>query len=101
MIPPSLSYRQVTSWSGGLSDVGPSPIDQPVTPSTCPSIHQPSRTLKLGIPFKAAFMPLVPEASWGLWGVFSHRSTPEQISFARDILPGIYCSPQGTLHVSY
>ena len=38
---------------------------QPVTPSTQPSTHQPSRTLRLGTPFSAAFMPLVPEASCG------------------------------------
>ncbi len=55
-----------------------SPIDQPVTPSICPSTHQPSSTLKLGTPFIAAFMPLVPEASIGGSGVFSHTSTPAQ-----------------------
>lgn len=36
-------------------------------------------TLKLGTPFSAAFIPLVPDASSGGWGVFSHTSTPEVI----------------------
>jgi hypothetical protein len=40
-------------------------IAQPVTPSIWASNHQPSRTLKFRTPFKAAFMPLVPEASSG------------------------------------
>ena len=52
-------------------------------PSTQPSIHQPSRILKLGTPFSAAFMPLVPEASKGRCGVFSHRSTPLVMSCAQ------------------
>jgi len=42
-----------------------------------PSIHQPSSTLRLGTPFNAAFIPLVPLASIGGSGVLSHRSTPE------------------------
>src|SRR5712671_4424309 len=46
-------------------------MDQPVIPSMCPSTHQPSRTLKLGTPLRAAFMPLVPEASSGYCGVLS------------------------------
>ncbi len=37
-----------------------------------PSIHQPSRMLSEGTPFSAAFMPLVPEASIGGWGVLTH-----------------------------
>ncbi len=41
-----------------------------------PSIHQPSSTLSDGTPLSAAFIPLVPEASIGGWGVFSHTSTP-------------------------
>jgi hypothetical protein len=36
---------------------------QPVNPSMQPSIHHPSRIDRLGTPFSAAFMPLVPEAS--------------------------------------
>ncbi len=35
------------------------------------SIHQPSRTLKLGTPFRAAFIPVVLEASCGPCGVFN------------------------------
>jgi hypothetical protein len=55
-----------------------------VTPSTCPSIHHPSRTLRLGTPFRAAFIPLVPEASSGGSGVFSQTSAPavSAIAFA-------------------
>ena len=57
-------------------------IDHPVTPARCPSIHQPSRMLRLGTPLRAAFMPLVPDASWGFCGVFSHTSTPAQRCWA-------------------
>ncbi len=46
---------------------------QPVTPSMWPSTHQPSSTDRLGTPLNAAFMPLVPEASSGGSGVFSHH----------------------------
>ncbi len=59
-----------------------SPIDQPVTPSTWPAIHQPSRTLRLGTPWIAAFIPLVPETSRGGGGGLSHPPTPAQTSFA-------------------
>ena len=54
-------------------------MDQPVSPSICPSIHQPSSTLRFGTPFRAAFIPLVPEASMGGSGVLSQRSTPAVI----------------------
>lgn len=37
------------------------------------SIHQPSSTLKFKTPFRAAFMPLVPDASSGDWGVAKHN----------------------------
>ena len=47
------------------------PIAQPVTLSGQLGIHQPSRTLKLGTPFRAAFIPVVLEASCGPCGVFS------------------------------
>ena len=62
-------------------------MDQPVIPSMCPSIHQPSSTLKLGTPFKAAFIPLVPEASMDGSGVLSYISTPDVI-----MAPGSYYS---------
>ena len=55
----------------------------PVTPSMQPSIHQPSRIDRLGTPFSAAFMPLVPEASYGRRGVFTHTSTPAVSSAPR------------------
>lgn len=54
----------------------------PMTPSISPSIHHLSTTLKLGTPFSTAFIPLVPDASNGGWGVLSQRSTPAVISFA-------------------
>jgi hypothetical protein len=38
--------------------------------------------LRLGTPFRAAFIPLVPEASNGGCGVFSHTSTPAVINRA-------------------
>ena len=41
------------------------------------SSHHPSRMERLSVPFMAAFMPLVPLASSGRRGVFSHRSLPE------------------------
>ena len=44
--------------------------------------------LKLGTPLRAAFIPLVPEASMGLWGVLSQRSTPAQSDRAK-------CPPWG------
>jgi hypothetical protein len=58
------------------------PIPHPVTPSIQPSDHQPSSTLRFGTPLKAAFMPLVPDASHGGSGVFSQTSTPETIAAA-------------------
>ena len=69
-----------------VDSVGSGPIDQPVKPSICPSIHQPSSTLKFITPLCAAFMPLVPDASRGLMGVLSHTSTPETIFMARSML---------------
>src|SRR6185436_13156548 len=72
----SLSYRLAISLDGS-SAISLLPMDHPVTPSMCPSAHQPSTTLKLGTPLSAAFMPLVPEASWGRMGLFNQRSTPE------------------------
>ena len=41
---------------------------------------------KLGTPLRAAFIPLVPEASLGLSGVFNQTSTPDVISFPNHIL---------------
>ena len=41
-----------------------------------PSSHQPSRTLKFGTPFWAAFIPDVPDASSGRRGLLSQTSTP-------------------------
>jgi len=37
------------------------------------------------MPFSAAFIPLVPEASSGRSGVLSHRSTPATIRSAVDM----------------
>src|SRR5580765_838910 len=65
----SLSYNDAASPSSADDEL--LPIAQPVTPSMQPSIHQPSRMLKLGTPLNAAFMPLVPEASSGRNGVLS------------------------------
>ena len=48
---------------------------QPFVPSNHSS-HQPSRIEQLSAPLSAAFMPLVPHASWGRRGVFSHTSQP-------------------------
>jgi hypothetical protein len=50
-------YCSLGIWSGN------GPIAQPVRPSTQPSIHHPSSTLKFTMPLCAAFIPLVPEAS--------------------------------------
>src|SRR5258706_12152253 len=55
-------------------------MHQPVTPSMCPSTHQPSRMLRLGTPFSAAFIPLVPEASSGNCGVVPPISPPDASS---------------------
>jgi len=54
----------------------------PVTPSMWPSIHQPSSAPRLGTPLRAAFIPLVPDASSGGRGVLSQTSTPAQASRA-------------------
>ena len=54
-----------------------SPIAQPVTPSMHPSSHQPSGMLRLGTPLRAAFIPLVPDASSGGCGSIQPESTPE------------------------
>ena len=53
----------------------PPSITQPFAPLK-PSAHQPSPMLRCGTPLIAAFMPLVPLASSGLRGVFSHTSHP-------------------------
>jgi hypothetical protein len=42
-----------------------------------PSIHQPSRMLRLGTPLMAAFMPLVLDASIGGSGAFNHTAAPD------------------------
>src|SRR5215469_11428337 len=69
-----LSYS-ASPWVSGAS---PSlPMAHPVTPSMQPSTHQPSSTLRLGTPLSAAFIPLVPDASRGGCGVFSHTSAPD------------------------
>jgi len=44
--------------------------------STWPSIHRPSRMPRVGTPLSAAFMPLVPEASFGGCGRSSRTSAP-------------------------
>ena len=54
-------------------------IAQPFSPSKHSS-HQPSRMLQLRAPLSAAFMPLVPHASSGRRGLFSHTSQPWYIS---------------------
>ena len=41
-----------------------SPMAQPVCPSIQPSIHHPSRMLRLGTPLSAAFIPLVAGLYW-------------------------------------
>ena len=48
---------------------------QPLVPSNISS-HQPSRIEQLSAPLSAAFSPLVPLASMGRRGVFSHTSLP-------------------------
>ena len=69
--------KRPASASSSSSALSPRrPMAQPVTPSRHPSIHQPSGTLNDGTPLRAAFMPLVPEASWGRLGVLSQMSTP-------------------------
>ena len=50
-------------------------IAHPFSPSNSSS-HQPSRIEQLRAPFSAAFSPLVPHASCGRRGVFSHTSQP-------------------------
>jgi nucleotide-binding universal stress UspA family protein len=51
----------------------------------CPSTHHPSSTLGLGTLFRAAFIPLVPEASCGGSGVCSQTSAPAHTSLARSM----------------
>ena len=71
---------------GGCPAVEPSlPMDHPVTPSMYPSIHRPSRTLRLGTPLSEALIPLVPEASSGGSGVLSQTSAPAVRSFANSM----------------
>jgi hypothetical protein len=48
---------------------------QPLVPSKASS-HHPSRIEQLRAPLSAAFSPLVPQASMGRRGVFSHTSQP-------------------------
>ena len=50
-------------------------LAQPLLPSNISS-HQPSRMEQLRAPLRAAFSPLVPLASIGRRGVFSHTSLP-------------------------
>ncbi len=51
-------------------------------PSVYQSAHQPSRIEQLSTPLRAAFSPLVPQASWGRMGLFSHTSQPAYMSRA-------------------
>jgi hypothetical protein len=60
---------------GEVVDVSADEIAQPFSPSKHSS-HQPSRIEQFSPPLSAAFMPLVPQASWGRRGVFSHTSQP-------------------------
>src|SRR5581483_243506 len=88
--PPDVPARysgRTTRWSLSYSERASScapgvPTLQPVTPSIQPSIHQPSSTDSDGTPLKAAFIPLVPEASIGGSGVLTHTSTPATRSCA-------------------
>jgi hypothetical protein len=54
---------------------------QPFSPSYISS-HHPSRIEQFSTPLRAAFSPLVPDASSGRRGVLSQRSTPWQRSLA-------------------
>ncbi len=51
------------------------PMAQPLRPLNA-SGHQPSSTLKFSPPLGGSFIPLVPLASSGRSGLFSHKSTP-------------------------
>jgi len=71
----TLSCSAVSSYSSPL------PMLQPGVSNSCPSrfqasAHQPSTVLTLSTPLAAAFMPLVPLASYGRRGVFSQTSQP-------------------------
>src|SRR3990167_261631 len=66
----SASIASLTLILVSEDSIGLGPIDQPVLPSICPSIHHPSRTLKLITPLWDAFIPLVPDASRGRDGGF-------------------------------
>ena len=57
---------------------------QPFVPSKHSS-HQPSRMLQFSAPLRAAFIPLVPQASSGRRGVFSQTSHPWYIVRAIDM----------------
>ena len=57
------------------SGTGPVSIVHP-PPKWFASAHQPSAILRLRTPFAAAFIPLVPLASFGRNGLLSHTSTP-------------------------
>jgi hypothetical protein len=57
---------------------------QPLVPSKASS-HQPSRIEQLSPPLSAAFMPLVPQASSGRRGLFSHTSQPWYIIRATEM----------------
>ena len=48
---------------------------QPFTLSSQPSAHQPSNTERLGTPLSVAFIPLVPDASFGLGPRIAFRSS--------------------------
>src|SRR3569833_4412207 len=79
----SFRYNGTTAFSSFVyrlrassASSAPSSIAHPVAPSMQPSIHHPSRIDRLGTPFRAAFIPLVPDASYGRRGVFTHTSTP-------------------------
>lgn len=60
-----------------------SPTAHPVTPSAHPSTHHPTGTLRPGTQSTAAFMPLVPDASCGLSGVFTRTGRPSTATMTR------------------
>ena len=67
-----------SSWSrrsGSMVGSSAEGIAQPLWPSYSSS-HQPSRIDRLRQPLRAAFMPLVPQASYGRSGLLSQTSDP-------------------------
>ena len=74
----SSSNSELASTSSRLSGSSRDSADAMAHPSRPSNIssHQPSRIEQFNPPFSAAFMPLVPHASWGRRGVFSHTSAP-------------------------